>query len=171
MTKYPTALAASERVLKVLSVVNVVYGVGVFALLIASLVAPAFTSMALAGKPLPSSAIRAMQLLMVVGLAAVPVTQVLLNRLRDILLTVRTGDPFVAENARRLNGIALGVLALELLRLAVGVIVSETALDGLGIRVRAGFAFTPWVAVLLLFVLARVFEEGTRMRDDLEGTV
>jgi hypothetical protein len=25
--------------------------------------------------------------------------------------------------------------------------------------------------VLLLFVLARVFDEGTRMRDDLEGTV
>jgi hypothetical protein len=30
---------------------------------------------------------------------------------------------------------------------------------------------TGWLAVLLLFVLARVFDYGTRMRDDLEGTV
>jgi hypothetical protein len=30
---------------------------------------------------------------------------------------------------------------------------------------------TRWLAVLLLFVLARVFEQGTRMREDLAGTV
>ena len=34
-----------------------------------------------------------------------------------------------------------------------------------------GFSVTPWLAVLLLFVLARVFAEGTRMRSDLDGTV
>jgi hypothetical protein len=28
-----------------------------------------------------------------------------------------------------------------------------------------------WLAVLLTFLLARVFAEGTRMREDLEGTV
>ena len=28
-----------------------------------------------------------------------------------------------------------------------------------------------WLAVLLTFLLARVFAEGTLMRDDLEGTV
>ena len=28
-----------------------------------------------------------------------------------------------------------------------------------------------WLAVLLTFVLARVFAEGARMRDDLQGTV
>lgn len=33
------------------------------------------------------------------------------------------------------------------------------------------FSFTPWIAVLLLFVLARVFAHGARMREDLEGTV
>ena len=33
------------------------------------------------------------------------------------------------------------------------------------------FSVTGWLAVLLLFVLARVFDHGTRMRDDLEGTV
>ena len=33
------------------------------------------------------------------------------------------------------------------------------------------FSVAPWLAVLLLFVLARVFAEGTRMRSDLDGTV
>jgi hypothetical protein len=30
---------------------------------------------------------------------------------------------------------------------------------------------TRWLAVLMLVVLARVFEQGARMREDLEGTV
>jgi hypothetical protein len=33
------------------------------------------------------------------------------------------------------------------------------------------FSVTPWLAVLLLFVLAQVFGDGARMRDDLTGTV
>jgi hypothetical protein len=30
---------------------------------------------------------------------------------------------------------------------------------------------TGWLAILMLFVLAQVFLEGTRMREELEGTV
>jgi hypothetical protein len=33
------------------------------------------------------------------------------------------------------------------------------------------FSIAPWLAVLLLFVLAGVFSHGARMREDLEGTV
>ena len=35
----------------------------------------------------------------------------------------------------------------------------------------AGFSINGWLAVLLTFLLARVFAEGARMRDELEGTV
>ena len=35
----------------------------------------------------------------------------------------------------------------------------------------AGFSVNGWLAVLLTFVLARVFAEGALMREDLEGTV
>lgn len=35
----------------------------------------------------------------------------------------------------------------------------------------AGFSVSGWLAVLLTFILARVFAEGTLMREDLEGTV
>jgi len=35
----------------------------------------------------------------------------------------------------------------------------------------AGFSINGWLAVLLTFLLARVFAEGAAMREDLEGTV
>jgi hypothetical protein len=35
----------------------------------------------------------------------------------------------------------------------------------------ASLSVTPWLAIMLLFVLAQVFEDGARMRDDLRGTV
>ena len=35
----------------------------------------------------------------------------------------------------------------------------------------AGFSTSGWLAVLLTFVLARVFAAGTLMREDLDGTV
>ena len=35
----------------------------------------------------------------------------------------------------------------------------------------ARFSVNGWLAVLLTFLLARVFAEGTLMRDELDGTV
>jgi len=43
--------------------------------------------------------------------------------------------------------------------------------NGFEIKLDAGFSINGWLAVLLTFVLARVFAEGTLMREDLEGTV
>jgi hypothetical protein len=152
---------------------NVVYGIGILILLIVSLVAPGPLFSALTGKPASDvhAAIRGMRLMMIVGIAAVPIAHVILARLRAMLVTVRSGDPFVLENARRLNSIALAVLALELLHFVVGAIAKSAAFAALGIHIDWTFSFTPWIAVLLLFVLARVFEHGARMREDLEGTV
>jgi DUF2975 family protein len=169
--RHPSALGVAERVVQWLTVLNALYGAGILLLLLASLAAPGFVFTALVGKPADGAAIRAMRLLMVVGLAAVPVAHVILARLRAMLLTVRAGDPFVVENARRLDAIATALLGLELLHLAVGAIARSAAFAALGIHIAWSFSFTPWVAVLLLFVLARVFEHGARMRADLEGTV
>ena len=57
--------------------------------------------------------------------------------------------------------------ALEGLRLIVAAIAAAVWEPG---KVDA-FSFAPWLAVLLLFVLAGVFAHGARMRADLEGTV
>jgi Protein of unknown function (DUF2975) len=173
MPPYPAALTVADRVLKVLTVLNVVYGIGILALLVASFVASGPLFSALTGKPASDAhaAIRGMRLMMIVGIAAVPIAHVIFARLRAMLATVRAGDPFVLENAHRLNAIAIAVLALELLHLVVGGIAKSDAFAALGIHIDWSFSFTPWIAVLLLFVLARVFEHGARMRADLEGTV
>jgi hypothetical protein len=39
------------------------------------------------------------------------------------------------------------------------------------VHLDAGFSINGWLAVILTFVLARVFAEGALMREDLEGTV
>ena len=112
-----------------------------------------------------------MRLIMVIGIASVPLAYVILSRLRAIVDTVRDGDPFVAANARRLQTIAWAYLGLELLHIAVGVVAASSGSSAQPLDVHWRFSVTPWVAVLLLFVLARVFDHGARMRADLEGTV
>ena len=93
------------------------------------------------------------------------------SRLRSIVETVRAGDPFITRNASRLQTIAWAVLALELSRLMVVGIANAVSSPGRPIHVDLKLSVTPWLAVLLLFVLARVFEQGARMREELEGTV
>lgn len=105
------------------------------------------------------------------GLAAVPLNHVVLKRLVAIVETVRGGDPFVAANARRLQAIAWALLALQLLSLLIGAAAKAVSSAAHPVRLDAGFSISGWLAVLLTFVLARVFAEATRMREDLEGTV
>jgi hypothetical protein len=53
----------------------------------------------------------------------------------------------------------------------IGVIAARTRSAVQELDINWSFSITPWLAVLLLFVLARVFEHGARMRAELEGTV
>ena len=114
--------------------------------------------------PMVGAGVRAIVL---VGIAGAAVVHTILRRLQAIVATVAVGDPFILDNAQRLQGIAWRVLALELLRLLVAAIAAVVWEPG---RIDA-FSFAPWLSVLLLFVLAGVFAQGARMRDDLEGTV
>ena len=106
-----------------------------------------------------------------IGLVAIPLHYVVLKRLLAIVVTVRAGDPFVALNASRLQALAWTLLTLQLLSLVIGAIARAVALPGRPLDIDAGFSINGWLAVLLTFLLARVFAEGTLMRDDLEGTV
>jgi hypothetical protein len=94
-----------------------------------------------------------------------------LRRLLAIVDTVRSGDPFVAANADRLQLIAWSLLALQLLSLVVGGIGKAISTPAHPLHLDAGFSTSGWLAVLLTFILARVFAAGALMREDLEGTV
>src|SRR5262245_7832955 len=105
------------------------------------------------------------------GLVPIPVNYGILTRLLAMVETVRAGDPFVATNAQRLRAIAWSLLALQVLSIVIGTIGKAISTPAHPVRLDAGFSTTGWLAVILTFVLARVFAEGTSMRDDLEGTV
>ncbi len=167
------ALPAARRLLTALLYVNGVYGLAILGLLFASVVVPGLLFEGLGVRPADGrdTLELGMRLIMVIGIASVPLAYVILSRLRAIVDTVRDGDPFVATNARRLQTIAWAYLGLELLHLGVGAVAASSGSSAQPLDVNWRFSFTPWVAVLLLFVLARVFDSGARMRADLEGTV
>lgn len=170
---YPDALALSRKVLRVLIKLNQLMGFLILAFLIASLVAEAPVMGALGARPTDrnSTLFLGMRMIMVIGIAAVPLAHIVLTRLLEIVETVQLGHPFVAENAARLETIAWVVLGLELLHFAVGAIAASVSSAAHPLDIDWNFSVTRWIAVLLCFVLARVFEQGTRMREDLEGTV
>ncbi len=105
------------------------------------------------------------------GLVGIPLNYAVLKKLLAIVLTVRAGDPFVATNARRLQTIAWALLGLQLLSIVIGAIDTAVSSPAHPVHLDAGLSINGWLAVLLTFLLARVFAEGTLMRDDLEGTV
>ena len=163
------ALAIARPVIKGLIALNVLYGVGIAGLLVTSFLIDGWPQ-----RPLGFDLIKAhpmagfgLRVIVVVGIVGAAIVHTILRRLLAIVDTVRVGDPFILENARRLNAIAWSVAALEGLRLIVAAIAAAVWEPG---KVDA-FSFAPWLAVLLLFVLAGVFAHGARMRADLEGTV
>ena len=112
-----------------------------------------------------------MRAIAALGLVAIPLNYVVLKRLLAIVETVRAGDPFVAANASRLQVIAWVLLAVNLLSIVIGAIALTVSTPAHPLHLNAGFSISGWLAVLLTFLLARVFAEGTLMREDLEGTV
>ena len=170
---YPTSLRLSRRVLSVLIKLNLLMGFLILALLIAGLVAegPVFRALGVRGSGDNSTFILGMRAIAVIGICAVPLAHIILTRLLAMVDTVRAGDPFVAENADRLQTIAWSVLGLELMHVVVGIVATRVSTASQPLDIQLSFSVTRWLVVLLLFVLARVFDQGTRMREELEATV
>lgn len=169
---YSAALPILHAALRVLIVLNWLVGAGILAILLGTIIEPdwTFRAIGIAPESIPDMAV-GLRLIPVLGLVCIPLNDTLLRRLRDIVETVRESDPFVAANASRLQAIAWVMLVLQLVGIAVGAIADAISTPATQLHLDAGFSVTGWLAVLLVFVLARVFAEGTRMRDDLTGTV
>jgi Protein of unknown function (DUF2975) len=116
------------------------------------------------------SALTGVRLLILLGVAMAAVTDRLLAPLAQIIASAGAGDPFISANARRLQTIGWALLALQLLDIPGALL--EKFFPSLG-SAAPDVTFSPggWIAVLMVFVLSRVFAAGSAMRDDLEGTV
>ena len=166
------ALPIAFVVLRILIVLNWVGGAAILALLF---VMPneqwIMSAFKLSPSPDAERLVMGLRAVALLGLAVVPLNYLVLKKLLAIVETVRAGDPFVATNAQRLRAIAWALLALNLLSIVIGAIGKSVSTPAHPVHLDAGFSINGWLAVLLTFVLARVFAEGTRMREDLEGTV
>ena len=166
------ALPIAHVVLRILIVVNWLGGAAMLALLVASANEQwIMTAFKLAPSPEAERLVMGLRAIAALGLVTMPLNYVLLKRLLAIVETVRAGDPFVAANARRLQTIAWTLLALQVLSIVIGAIAKTISSPAYPVDLDAGFSITGWLAVLLTFLLARVFALGAHMREDLEGTV
>ena len=174
---HPRELTLSRNVLRALLVLNPVFGFLILAMFIATFAAEGFMMRALIhehGTTYSAEShalLLGMRSIMLLGTIAVVLVQVALKKLLAIVETVSAGDPFVILNAERLKTIAWSMLGLEVLHFTIGMIARSVSTETHPLDIDWKFNFTRWFAVLFLFVLARVFEQGARMREDLEGTV
>ena len=169
---YSAALPIAYVALRVLIIANWVFGAAILALLLVMLneqwIMSAFK---LTPGPDADRIVLGLRSVAMLGLVAIPLNYMVLKRLLAMVETVRAGDPFVVANAYRLQAIAWLLLALQILSMIIGGIGEAISTRDHPVDLDAGFSINGWLAVLLTFVLARVFVEGALMREDLEGTI
>ena len=169
---YPAALPIAYVVLRLLIVLNWLMAAAIIVLLF---VVPheqwIMSEFGISPSTDTDRLIMGLRAVALIGLVSVPLNYLGLKRLLAMVDTVRAGDPFVAANAYRLRTIAWLLLGLQVLSLIVGLIGREISSPAHPVHFDAGFSINGWLAVLLTFLLARVFAEGTLMREDLEGTI
>jgi hypothetical protein len=166
------ALRLTQTALRALVVINIVFGLLVLALLPLSFV---WQAQLVANFQAKWSSVdglvllQRLRLLVLIGLPGFPIVHLMLQRLRAVVQSVVERDPFRAENSGRLRFIAWAMFAWQLLNLLFGGLARLWSPENA--RIEWSVSFAGWMSVLLLFVLAQVFEAGTRMRQDLEGTI
>ena len=95
------------------------------------------------------------------------------TRLAQLIDTVGLGDPFTSENAARLARMGWLVVAIQVLGIPIMLLSTwlEPRIKDGNFRIEPEFAPEGIFLILILFILARVFREGARLKADLEGTV
>ncbi len=94
------------------------------------------------------------------------------RNLYRIIGTVGEGDPFVPVNAKRLSDMGWIVVAIHVV--AIPLVAAARFIEDASDKVHTDANLdltTGLLLALILFILARVFREGTRLREELEGTV
>lgn len=167
-----SALPIASVLVVIFIVLNILAGVALLGLL---LVTPnrewIISAFELVGSPDAEKIIWGLRAVAAMGVICIAFNHLVLSRLHAILKSVQHGDPFIVANAYRLQAIAWFLLILQLLSLVIAAIGKSISTTAHPVDLDAGFSPAGWLAVLLTFVLARVFAEGAIMRRELEGTI
>lgn len=101
---------------------------------------------------------------------------VIVRRLGKLFDSFTSGEPFRRENATHLRYIWIAMLVIELARYALfaltGILLAAFGTpEGTTAKFEADIDLTNWMAILVLIVLAEVFREGARLKEEQELTI
>lgn len=102
---------------------------------------------------------------------------IIVSRLKRLFENFSSNEPFNRANATHLRAIWITMLGMELARYGFAVVVgwsAETYGKPQGLErllVEPGFDLSTWTSILVLIVLAEVFREGARLREDQDLTI
>lgn len=166
------ALGLSRVFLRICRVLNIVIAAGFFVLLVVSFFAePAFVDYY--RREIPDADVArllpALRAMVIVGAPMFALVHVILTRILEMTDTVRAGDPFVPENAARLRTVAWCLLIIQLLGFGFAALALQVR--AANVDMEYSNSLSGWLAVLLTFVLAGVFEHGARLRSDLQAMI
>jgi len=101
--------------------------------------------------------------------------QVVISQLRKIFLTLIQGDPFVPENAKRVRTIWMILAGFEILNMVFssGILLAQQTYSGAfsGLKGEFHINWVLWLAVVVLVVLAEIFNEGAKLRLEQKLTI
>jgi Protein of unknown function (DUF2975) len=105
------------------------------------------------------------------GMLVLGLIWTMMRKLLAIIDSVEDRNPFVAANAVRLRAIGWLMVGLQIVAIPLAVAAGNVA-DIFGDNnVDMDFSINGILAILLVFILAGIFERGAEMREELEGTV
>ena len=127
----------------------------------------------LASNAVPSEALWALVLVVLLVAVITALGFLFFRHMHRMVGTVGQGDPFIPDNARRLN--AMGWIVVAVQGLCIPLVAVLRWLERMTEKIHSGadssLDLEAILLALILFILARVFREGTRLRDEVEGTV
>ncbi len=105
------------------------------------------------------------------GILVLGLLWTMMRKLLTIIDSVEDGNPFIKANAVRLRAIGWMMVGVQILGLPLATAAGNVA-DLFGENdVGYDLPINGILAILLVFILAGIFERGAEMREELEGTV
>ena len=107
------------------------------------------------------------------GLISIGFGLILVHQLLRILANVESGNAFARDNGRRLRVVGACGAVAQLAIYLVWAVAHIVGLSGLATveGVYAEITPIPWIAILGVFALSRVFAEGTSLKEEQDLTV
>lgn len=113
---------------------------------------------------------------LLIGAVALSGAIIIVGRLRKLMDNFVSGEPFAKANAQHLRVIWITMLVIEVARyLLMGLAGVLIATFGREVADNADISFrldlSTWGSILILIVLAEVFREGARLKEEQELTI